>query len=108
MNTVEAALDAAIAGVGMARVFSCQAAPAVAEGRLRIVLADYELEPLPINLIHVGQGILPRKTRAFLDYAAPRLRERVAKASLTSERSTKARPTKLRSRTATRNARRSG
>jgi DNA-binding transcriptional LysR family regulator len=82
VNTVEAAIDAAIAGVGVARVLSYQVARAVAEGKLQIVLADYELEPLPISLIHVGQGVLPRKIRAFLDFAAPRLRERAAGAAL--------------------------
>jgi DNA-binding transcriptional LysR family regulator len=82
VNTVEAAIDAAIAGIGMARVLSYQAAGAVADGRLRIVLADYELDPLPIHVLHVGQGIVPRKIRAFLDFVAPRLRERAAKAVL--------------------------
>jgi DNA-binding transcriptional LysR family regulator len=91
VNTVEAALEAAIAGVGMARVLSYQAAEGVADGRLRIVLADYELDPLPVSLVHLGQGVLPRKTRAFLDFAAPKLRERIAKASLTPARRKKPR-----------------
>jgi DNA-binding transcriptional LysR family regulator len=80
VNTAEAAIDAAVAGVGVTRVLSYQAANAVAEGRLKIVLAAYEPEPLPINLVHVGQSLLPLKTRAFLDFAAPRIRERAAKA----------------------------
>jgi len=80
VNTAEAAIDAAVAGVGVTRVLSYQAANAVAEGRLKIVLAPYEPEPLPINLVHVGQSMLPLKTRAFLDFAAPRIRERAAKA----------------------------
>ncbi|HZC56722.1 MAG TPA: LysR family transcriptional regulator, partial [Xanthobacteraceae bacterium] len=49
VNTAEAAVDAAISGVGVTRVLSYQAANAVAEGKLRIVLAKYESEPLPIN-----------------------------------------------------------
>ncbi len=80
VNTAEAAIDAAVAGVGVTRVLSYQAANAVAEGRLKIVLAAYEPEPLPINLVHVGLSLLPLKTRAFLDFAAPRIRERAAKA----------------------------
>jgi DNA-binding transcriptional LysR family regulator len=80
VNTAEAAIDAAIAGAGVTRVLSYQVARAVAERQLRIVLADHEREPLPINLVHVGRGVLPRKIRAFLDFAAPRLRERLAKA----------------------------
>jgi DNA-binding transcriptional LysR family regulator len=82
VSTAEAAIDAAIAGVGVTRVLSYQAADAVAEGKLKIVLAAYEPEPLPINLVHVGQSLLPLKTRAFLDFAAPRIRERAAKADL--------------------------
>jgi DNA-binding transcriptional LysR family regulator len=80
VNTAEAAIEAAVAGVGVTRVLSYQAASAVAEGRLKIVLAAYEPEPLPISLVHVGQTLLPLKTRAFLDFAAPRIRERAAKA----------------------------
>ena len=82
VNTAEAAIDAAVASVGITRVLSYQAARAVAEGKLQIVLADHEAEPLPINLVHVGQGVLPLKTRAFIDFVAPRLRERVAAATL--------------------------
>jgi DNA-binding transcriptional LysR family regulator len=82
VSTAEAAVDAAIAGVGVTRVLSYQAATAVAEGRLEIVLAAYEPQPLPINLVHVGQGLLPLKTRAFLDFVAPRIRERSATADL--------------------------
>jgi DNA-binding transcriptional LysR family regulator len=82
VSTAEAAIDAAIAGVGVTRVLSYQAANAVAEGKLKIVLAKYEPELLPINLVHVGQSPLPLKTRAFLDFVAPRIRERAAKADL--------------------------
>ena len=78
VNTAEAAVDAAIAGVGVTRVLSYQAAHAVAEGKLKILLAAYEPEPVPINLLYVGQSLLPRKTRAFLDFVAPRIREGVA------------------------------
>ena len=85
VNTAEAAIDAAIAGVGVTRVLSYQIAHAVAGGKLQIVLADYELEPLPISLVHVGQNPLPLKTRAFLDFAAPRIRERAANAALTGQ-----------------------
>jgi DNA-binding transcriptional LysR family regulator len=82
VNTAEAAIDAAAAGIGVTRVLSYQAAPAVAEGKLKIVLAAYEPEPLPINLVHVGQSPLPLKTRAFIDFVAPRIRERTATADL--------------------------
>jgi hypothetical protein len=46
-------------------------------GELQIVLAGFESESLPVNLVHAGQGLLPLKTRSFLEFAAPRLRERM-------------------------------
>ncbi len=78
VNTAEAALDAAMAGVGVTRVLSYQAASAVAAGALRIVLDAFEPEPLPVSLVHAGQARLPLKMRAFLDFAAPRLRAALA------------------------------
>ena len=77
VNTAEAAIDAAIAGVGMTRVLSYQIADAVRLGTLRPVLEAFEPEPWPVSLVHAGQGLLPVKLRAFLDFAAPRIRERL-------------------------------
>ncbi len=78
VNTAEAAVDAAVAGIGITRVLSYQAANAVADGKLKILLTGYEPDPSPINIVYIGQSLLPRKMRAFLDFVAPRLRERVA------------------------------
>jgi DNA-binding transcriptional LysR family regulator len=86
VNTAEAAIDAAVAGVGVTRVFSYQAAQAVAARRLKIVLVKYEPEPLPIHVLHVGQGLLPLKTRAFIDFAASRIRDSAAKAAAMATR----------------------
>lgn len=77
VNTAEAAIDAAIAGVGVTRVLSYQIAHAVERGELRIVLAGFETEPMPVNLVRAGQGLVPLKVRSFLEFAAPRLRERL-------------------------------
>jgi DNA-binding transcriptional LysR family regulator len=78
VNTAEAAIDAAIAGVGITRVLSYQAAEAVSRGKLKIVLGAFESEPLPVNLVHAGQGLLPLKIRALLEFAAPQIRRRLA------------------------------
>jgi len=82
VNTAEAALDAAIAGVGITRVLSYQAARAIKEGRLRVVLDAFEQQPLPIWLLHQAQGTIPLKLRSFIDFAAPRLRRRLDEAAL--------------------------
>jgi DNA-binding transcriptional LysR family regulator len=77
VNTAEAALDAAIASVGLTRVLSYQAADAVARGKLKIVLQSFEPPPVPVSLVHPAQSQLPRKTRVFLDFAAEALRKRL-------------------------------
>lgn len=77
ITTAEAAIDACIAGVGITRVLSYQAAAAVAAGKLEILLQDFELEPSPVHLVYAEQRLLPLKLRAFLDFAAPRLRESI-------------------------------
>ena len=74
VTTAEAAVDAAVAGVGAMRVLHYQAAQATAGGDIRQILEDYEPEPLPINLIHASHGRMPLKMRSFLDFAALRLR----------------------------------
>jgi DNA-binding transcriptional LysR family regulator len=80
VNTAEAAIAASIAGAGITRVLSYQVRAAEAEGRLRIILREFEPEPLPVHLVHGGQALLPLKLRAFLDFTSPRL-----KASLRDE-----------------------
>jgi DNA-binding transcriptional LysR family regulator len=74
VTTAEAAIDAAVAGIGVTRLISHQVADAVARGALRIILARYECEPIPVSILYAGQGILPLKVRAFRDFATPRLR----------------------------------
>jgi DNA-binding transcriptional LysR family regulator len=78
VNTAEAAIDAAVAGAGFTRVLSYQAADAVRAGRLVIVLAQFEPPPWSVNLVHAGGRLLPLKLRAFLDFAAPRLKVRLS------------------------------
>ncbi|MGX7875153.1 LysR family transcriptional regulator [Mesorhizobium sp. ORM6] len=79
VNTAEAAIDAAIAGVGLTKVLSYQVDAAVRSGMLRILLLEFEPQPWPVSLVHAGHGLLPVKLRAFLDFAAPRLKERLAR-----------------------------
>ncbi|RWF77549.1 MAG: LysR family transcriptional regulator [Mesorhizobium sp.] len=81
VNTAEAAVDAAIAGVGLTRVLSYQITAAVRAGTLRAVLEAFEPQPWPVSLVHAGQGLLPVKLRAFVDFAAPRLKKRLMQAT---------------------------
>jgi DNA-binding transcriptional LysR family regulator len=74
VNTAEAAIDAAAAGLGITRVLSYQVANAIRASTLVLALGKFEPLAVPINLVYAGQGLLPLKTRAFLDFAAPRLK----------------------------------
>jgi DNA-binding transcriptional LysR family regulator len=78
VNTASGAIDAALGGVGIARILSYQAARAIAAGQLVPVLEAFQTPPRPVHLVHGGQSILPLKLRAFLDFAAPRLKARLA------------------------------
>ena len=64
----------------MTRVLSYQVASKQRAGLLDIVLRDFEPEPWPVSLVHAGQGPLPIKIRAFLDFAAPRLKSALSAA----------------------------
>jgi DNA-binding transcriptional LysR family regulator len=77
VNTAEAAIDAAVAGVGVTRVLSYQIANAIRTGTLVLALQKFEPRAVPVSLVHAGQGVLPLKMCAFLDFAAPRLKARL-------------------------------
>jgi len=79
VNTAEAAIAAAMLGVGLIRVLSYQVADAIRDKALCVVLETFEAAPLPINLVHKGQAPLPLKLRAFLDFVTPRLRARTSR-----------------------------
>jgi DNA-binding transcriptional LysR family regulator len=77
VTTAEAAIDAAIAGIGVARLLSYQAARALDEGSLILALEDSEPPPRPVSLLHAGGKLVTLKLRVFLDFATPRLRARL-------------------------------
>ncbi len=70
----QAAINAARQGLGMTRVLSYQVADPVATGELEIVLADYELPPLPIHVVYQGGRNAPARVRSFVDFTVNALR----------------------------------
>jgi DNA-binding transcriptional LysR family regulator len=81
VNTAAAAIAGAVAGVGLTRVLSYQVANEVARGELAVVLKKFEPEPIPVSLVYVRERRLTAKLRAFIDYGAPKLRERLRAAA---------------------------
>jgi DNA-binding transcriptional LysR family regulator len=78
VSTADAAVGAALLGLGLTRVLSYQVADALRDGRLVRVLVDQESPAVPASLIYPGQARLPMKTRAFIDFAAGQFRERIS------------------------------
>lgn len=74
MNTNDAVIEMALQGQGIGRLLSYQVAPHVATGRLKPVLTAFELPPSPIHLVHQEGQMVSSKVRAFVDFAAGRLR----------------------------------
>lgn len=78
VNTTDAAIQAALAGIGIIRVLSYQVADELKSGRLQILLPDFAPAPLPVSLVYPHAGLQPLKVRCFLDWAVPRLRTDMA------------------------------
>lgn len=74
----QAAINAACRGLGLTRVLSYQVADKVAAGELEIVLAEYELAPLPIHVVYQGGRKASARVRSFVDFAVQALREHPA------------------------------
>jgi len=70
----DAAIEAALLGFGITRILSYQVAQHVAEGSLKIMLAEFQPPPLPINIVHREGRNAAAKTRVFIDLLAERLR----------------------------------
>jgi DNA-binding transcriptional LysR family regulator len=73
-NSNDAVISAACSGWGLTRVHSYQVEPSLIDGRLQTVLEDFEQEPLPIHIVHPEGRNASAKVRAFVDFAASKLR----------------------------------
>jgi DNA-binding transcriptional LysR family regulator len=82
VNTTDAAVDAAIAGMGLARANSYQVVDHVRRGALALTLEAFEPPARPVSLIYNSHARLPLKLRAFIDFVTPRLRARLKAAAL--------------------------
>lgn len=78
VNTTEAAIQAALADLGIIRVLSYQVSEELSSGRLQILLPDFVPEPLPVSLVYPKADLQPLKLRCFLDWAVARLRTDLA------------------------------
>ena len=77
VSTAGAAVAAAVDGVGITRLLCYQASQAIAEGRLRLLLRAHEPEPMPVSLVYPSGRMVPQKVKAFRDFAAPRMKQKL-------------------------------
>jgi len=67
-NQTAPLVQACLAGMGLGAFISYQVADEVLDGRLQVVLAEYELPPRPVHLLMPQARRLPARTRALVDW----------------------------------------
>jgi DNA-binding transcriptional LysR family regulator len=74
INDVVAAISAAERGEGITVALSYMVAANVKARRLVVLLDGFAPPPVPVHLVFPESRLVASKVRAFVDYAAPRLR----------------------------------
>jgi DNA-binding transcriptional LysR family regulator len=74
VTSAEAAVQAALRRTGITRVYRYHCAESLGAGNLVQILRDFDVDPIPVHLVHGERGVLPQKMRVFLDFAARKLR----------------------------------
>ena len=69
-NSADAAIHYAEQGGGLTRVMAYQAADAIKHGRVKLVLAKFELPAMPIHIVYPTSRLLSAKVRTFIDLVA--------------------------------------
>ena len=82
-NHIAAAINACAAGLGLGSFLSYQVQDLVAQGRLVVLLPEYELAPIPVSLTRAQTRLLPNRVRALIDWLAEDLAQRLAAQTLT-------------------------
>jgi DNA-binding transcriptional LysR family regulator len=83
VNSIRGAIVQAVNGRGVTRMFSYHVADQLRDGQLQILLCGDEHPPLPVHLLAPHGRLQAPKVRAFVDFAAPRLKAHFAR--LTNE-----------------------
>ena len=68
------AISAALQGFGITRLMSYQVGEELQSGSLTRILRDFEMAPLPVNIVYFGGRKASAKIRSFIDLAVERLR----------------------------------
>lgn len=77
-NQIDIALDACVKGLGCSAFLDYQVRELLGAGSLRRVLQAFEPAPIPVHIVYPHSRLLSSRVRSFVDWAAPRLRQRLA------------------------------
>ena len=77
VTTADAALGAAVAGLGLTRLLCYQASKAIEAKQVSLLLRAFEPEPLPVSLVYPSGRLVPKKVKAFLDFVVPRMKQKL-------------------------------
>ncbi len=77
VNDAAMAITAATAGQGITGVYCYMVHKALAAGELVPVLTDFAPEPAPVHMLRPPGRFVSPRVRAFMDFAVPRLAERL-------------------------------
>jgi DNA-binding transcriptional LysR family regulator len=81
-NNADAVIGMAQAGAGIGVAFSYQVEAPLARRRLKLVLEDFQLAPVPVSALYPHGRLTAAKVREFLALAAASLGERSARAAI--------------------------
>lgn len=73
-NEIDSALNACVDGLGLGMFLAYMAAPYRKDGRLEYVLEDFELEPMPVQVVYPQARWPSNKVRVFVDECVDKLR----------------------------------
>ncbi|GLI95319.1 transcriptional regulator [Methylocystis echinoides] len=74
INDAAMSIAAAEMGEGITVALSYMVADKIRDGRLAPVLEEFTPSPAPVNIVYPQSRLISPKMRAFVDFAAPRLR----------------------------------
>lgn len=70
----DSAANAAVSGLGITRLLSYQVAEQLKDGRLKIILSEYESKPVPVHVVHSEGRYSSARVRTFVDLMTDYLR----------------------------------
>jgi DNA-binding transcriptional LysR family regulator len=92
INDAVAAIRAAEMGHGITNALSYMVSDQIRDGKLAPVLDTFTLPPQPVHLVYPHTRLVAAKSRAFIDFAAPRLRSALDRLAWTRQEATPASP----------------